>query len=88
MVCMSTKLERDLFELKMSKRESKSLIESLGMDLELVNSEDHLEDWAKQYVNLLIKISEAHKLVSQLELEKHIYEKYLLGSFELKEVKK
>ena len=49
---MSTKLERDLFELKMSKRESKSLIESLGMDLELVNSEDHLEDWAKQYVNL------------------------------------
>lgn len=85
---MSTKLERDLFELKMSKRESKSLIESLGMDLELVNSEDHLEDWAKQYVNLLIKISEAHKLVSQLELEKHIYEKYLLGSFELKEVKK
>lgn len=85
---MSTKLERDLFELKMSKRESKSLIESLGMDLELVNSEDHLEDWAKQYVNLLIKISDAHKLVSQLELEKHIYEKYLLGSFELKEVKK
>lgn len=85
---MSTKLERDLFELKMSKRESKSLIESLGMDLELVNSEDHLEDWAKQYVNLLIKISEAHKLVSQLELEKQIYEKYLLGSFELKEVKK
>ena len=85
---MSTKLERDLFELKMSKRESKSLIESLGMDLELVNSEDHLEDWAKQYVNLLIKISDAHKLVSQLELEKHIYEKYLLGSFELKEKKK
>ena len=29
-----------------------------------------------------------YKLVSQLELEKHIYEKYLLGSFELKEVKK
>ena len=85
---MSTKLERDLFELKMSKRESKSLIESLCMDLELVNSEDHLEDWAKQYVNLLIKLQEAHKLVSQLELEKMIYEKYLLGSFELKEVKK
>ncbi len=85
---MSTKLERDLFELKMSKMESKSLIESLGMDLELVNSEDHLEDWAKQYVNLLIKLQEAHKLVSQLELEKMIYEKYLLGSFELKEVKK
>lgn len=85
---MSTKLERDLFELKMSKMESKRLIESLGMDLELVNSEDHLEDWAKQYVNLLIKLQEAHKLVSQLELEKMIYEKYLLGSFELKEVEK
>lgn len=85
---MSTKLERDLFELKMSKIESKRLIESLNMDLELVNSEDHLKDWAKQYVNLLIKLKEAHKLVSQLELEKQIYENYLLGSFELKEVKK
>lgn len=81
---MVSKLEKDLFELKMSQNESERLIKSLSVDLELLSDESRLVDWAKQYILLLEKLSEAKSLVSQLQLEKTIYEKLLMEQFELK----
>lgn len=81
---MSTEFERDLEELKCVKRDEKNINNNIGLDIELANTEEHLVGWAQEYCLLLTKIAEAKKLVKNLELQKLIYEKYLLGSFKIK----
>lgn len=82
---MSNDFERHLFELKQARAEEKRLLEHMSVNIDLVNTHNHLVDWAQEYILILYKLEEAHKHVNALELQKTIAERYLMSSFDISE---
>ena len=83
---MSNDFENEMFEWKQARAEEKHLLEHMCVDLELVNTQNHLVDWAQEYIVILNKLDEARKYLNALELQKTIAERYLMSSFKIKEV--
>ena len=50
---MSNDFEREMFEWKQARSEEKRLLEHMCVDLELVNTQNHLVDWAQEYILIL-----------------------------------
>ncbi len=83
---MSNDFEREMFEWKQARSEEKRLLEHMCVDLELVNTQNHLVDWAQEYILILNKLDEARKYLNTLELQKTVAERYLMSSFKINEV--
>ncbi len=83
---MSNDFEREMFEWKQARSEEKRLLEHMCVDLELVNTQNHLVDWAQEYIVILNKLDEARKYLNTLELQKTVAERYLMSSFKINEV--
>ena len=83
---MSNDFEREMFEWKQARSEEKRLLEHMCVDLELVNTQNHLVDWAQEYILILNKLDEARKYLNTLGLQKTVAERYLMSSFKINEV--
>jgi hypothetical protein len=86
MVSMSNDFEKHLFELKQARVEEKYLLEHMCVNLELINTHNHLVDWAQEYILILTKLEDARKYLNNLELQKTVAERYLMSSFDVCEV--